>query len=124
VGKANAYLGNRRRSFSPRYNSRGVAAAGYAVVEARDGAEGLRLNRVELADLIITDLFMPEKDGIAVVIELKQAMPDIKSSQFQMEASIATSVLCEQRNFSGQHSYLKSRAPRNSSSNLWERLFE
>jgi YesN/AraC family two-component response regulator len=55
-----------------------LTAAGHTVVEARDGAEGLRLNRVEPADLIITDLFMPEKDGIAVVMELKQAMPDIK----------------------------------------------
>jgi CheY-like chemotaxis protein len=55
-----------------------LTAVGHEVVEAKNGVEGLRLNRVEPADLVITDLFMPEKDGIAVVMELKRAMPDIK----------------------------------------------
>ena len=45
---------------------------GIAVVEASDGAEGLKLNSADPADLIITDLFMPNMDGMAVLMELKQ----------------------------------------------------
>jgi CheY-like chemotaxis protein len=55
-----------------------LTAVGHDVVEAKDGVEGLRLNSAEPADLVITDLFMPEKDGIAVVMELKRTMPDVK----------------------------------------------
>jgi CheY-like chemotaxis protein len=55
-----------------------LTAVGHDVVEARDGVEGLRMNKVEPADLIITDVFMPEKDGISVVMELKRAKPDAK----------------------------------------------
>lgn len=51
---------------------------GYAVVEASDGKEGIRLYREKLCDLIITDLIMPEKEGIEIIRELKQEFPDIK----------------------------------------------
>ena len=36
--------------------------AGYEVVEARDGNQGLQLFRVSQTDLIITDILMPEKE--------------------------------------------------------------
>jgi DNA-binding NtrC family response regulator len=52
--------------------------AGHVVVEASDGAEGLKLNKDSPSDLIITDLFMPETDGLAVVMELKRIRPDVK----------------------------------------------
>jgi PleD family two-component response regulator len=38
--------------------------AGYEVLEAQDGAEGLRLWVDRGADLVITDVHMPEKDGL------------------------------------------------------------
>ncbi len=38
---------------------------GYTVLEAADGAEGLKIFREKPADLILTDLIMPNKDGSA-----------------------------------------------------------
>ena len=51
---------------------------GYEVVDASNGKEGIRLYRENPADLIITDIFMPEKEGIEMIIELKRDFPDVK----------------------------------------------
>lgn len=50
---------------------------GYEVFEASDGKEGVKLYRKNPTDLIITDLIMPEKDGIETIQELKKDFPDI-----------------------------------------------
>ena len=39
---------------------------GYEIAEAPDGIEGIRQYRENPADLIITDLIMPNKDGIGI----------------------------------------------------------
>lgn len=52
--------------------------AGYDVAEASDGQEALKIQRGEPADLIITDLIMPEKEGIETIRELKQTWPDVR----------------------------------------------
>lgn len=46
--------------------------AGHEVEEAENGIEGLRLYRRRPFDLIITDIFMPEKDGLEVLRELRR----------------------------------------------------
>ena len=51
---------------------------GYEVVDAPDGKEGIRLYRDEPADLIITDIIMPEKEGIGTIFELRRDFPDVK----------------------------------------------
>jgi len=50
---------------------------GYEVVEAPDGVEGIDVYRQNPADLIITDLIMPNKDGIGMIIDLKKEFPDV-----------------------------------------------
>ncbi len=52
--------------------------AGYEVVEATNGKEGVRLFRQMHFDLVITDLLMPEKDGLEVVMELRKDFPEVK----------------------------------------------
>jgi len=52
--------------------------AGYEVEEAPDGMEGIRIYRENPVDLVISDLIMPNKDGIGMMIELKKEFPDIK----------------------------------------------
>jgi CheY-like chemotaxis protein len=52
--------------------------AGYEVFEAPDGLEGIKSYRENPADLIISDLIMPNKDGIGMMIELKKEFPDVK----------------------------------------------
>jgi DNA-binding response OmpR family regulator len=51
---------------------------GYTVIQARDGAEAIRLWRDTGADLVLMDLVMPDKDGIETIIELRASDPDIR----------------------------------------------
>ena len=51
---------------------------GYVVEEARDGLEGLRIYRENPADLVITDIIMPNKEGIELIKDLLQEFPGIK----------------------------------------------
>lgn len=50
---------------------------GFNVIVASDGKEGMNLFDKEPADLVITDLIMPEKDGIEIIRELKKKSPDV-----------------------------------------------
>ena len=47
------------------------------VFEAENGRVGLEINEAEEIDLIITDLLMPEKEGIETIRELRQKDLDI-----------------------------------------------
>ena len=51
---------------------------GYDVLKASNGKQGIRLHREEPVDLIITDIIMPEKEGIETILELKRDYPDVK----------------------------------------------
>jgi DNA-binding response OmpR family regulator len=53
----------------------GLVKAGYEVLQARDGSEALRLWRARGADLVITDLHMPHKNGLEVILELLAESP-------------------------------------------------
>ena len=44
---------------------------GFEVVTAVDGREGLYMARTERPDLIVTDLNMPDMDGLSLVKELR-----------------------------------------------------
>src|SRR5918994_7230525 len=52
-----------------------LSRAGYRVTQARDGAEALRMWRDDGGDLVITDLHMPEKNGIEMMVELLSHTP-------------------------------------------------
>ena len=49
----------------------GLSKAGYEVIEARDGEEGALLWRETGADLIIADIYMPNKSGLQLIMELR-----------------------------------------------------
>jgi DNA-binding response OmpR family regulator len=51
--------------------------AGYEVTAAPNGAEGLRLWRREPLELVITDIHMPEKNGIETILELRAWSPEV-----------------------------------------------
>jgi CheY-like chemotaxis protein len=51
---------------------------GHTVIEARNGKEGLNLFPGARADLVITDIVMPEKEGLEVLMELRQEQPPVK----------------------------------------------
>jgi DNA-binding response OmpR family regulator len=52
--------------------------AGYEVVEAADGTQGLHLFRLDPTDLIITDLLMPRKNGLETILEVRRDFPEAK----------------------------------------------
>jgi DNA-binding NtrC family response regulator len=52
-----------------------LSRAGYEVLQAADGLEAIRLWRNGGADLVITDLHMPNKDGIQTILELLTHTP-------------------------------------------------
>jgi DNA-binding response OmpR family regulator len=55
-----------------------LADLGYQVVVADDGERGLRLFRSEKPDLVITDIIMPEKEGIQTIVEMRREQPSTK----------------------------------------------
>jgi CheY-like chemotaxis protein len=50
---------------------------GYLVSVAANGAEGLSVQRREPADLVLTDIFMPEQDGIETLWTFRQEFPAV-----------------------------------------------
>ena len=50
----------------------------YDVSEAQNGDEAIKLVRKTEYDLIITDIIMPEKEGIETIKEIRQIYPMIK----------------------------------------------
>lgn len=62
-----------------RYSLREILAdTGYEVTEAENGTLGVDLQNEHQFDLIITDMLMPEKGGLEVIIELKHDFPELK----------------------------------------------
>jgi DNA-binding response OmpR family regulator len=55
-----------------------LEGAGYDVQIAYDGQEGIEHHRGAPADLVITDLFMPQIDGYDTIRELREVSPRVK----------------------------------------------
>ena len=51
---------------------------GHDVVEARDGREAVRLIKEGPPDIMITDLVMPEKEGLETIDEVRRQYPALK----------------------------------------------
>lgn len=49
--------------------------AGHTVREAGDGNEGLRLFHEQPAELVLTDIVMPEKEGLDTIRDLRREFP-------------------------------------------------
>lgn len=51
---------------------------GHSVTEAEDGNKGVMRYAQSPFDLVITDLIMPEKEGVETIMELKKKWPGVK----------------------------------------------
>ena len=55
-----------------------LEGAGYAVAEAADGQAGLDLLAQQPFDAVVTDLWMPGVDGIALLKRVRRERPELK----------------------------------------------
>jgi len=51
---------------------------GHEVLEAKHGNEALQLQQASPLELVITDILMPEKDGLEVIMALRRQAPKLK----------------------------------------------
>ncbi len=52
--------------------------ARFDVETAENGDDGLRLHRRNPVDLVITDILMPEKEGLETITEFRRSFPGVK----------------------------------------------
>jgi DNA-binding NtrC family response regulator len=57
---------------------RTLQKAGYEVAEAGNGQEGLKQMSESLVDLVLTDIIMPDMEGVETVMHLKRTHPELK----------------------------------------------
>jgi CheY-like chemotaxis protein len=52
--------------------------AGHEVTSAPNGRDGVSMFRSSPVQVVITDIIMPEKDGIETILDLRREHPDLK----------------------------------------------
>jgi CheY-like chemotaxis protein len=50
----------------------------YLILEASNGKEAISKFKPSVTDLVITDLIMPDEDGLKVIMKLREIKPEIK----------------------------------------------
>jgi len=55
-----------------------LEAAGHEVTFAANGRDGFEANRRRPADLVVTDIFMPNQEGFETIRDLKREFPAVK----------------------------------------------
>ena len=55
-----------------------LQSAGHEVVLAADGREGVEQYRASPADLVLTDLYMPNQAGLETIIQLRKESPGVR----------------------------------------------
>jgi YesN/AraC family two-component response regulator len=58
--------------------SNAITSKGHTVVTATNGVEGMKKFTEGSFDLVITDIIMPDKEGIELIMELKRHAPSVK----------------------------------------------
>jgi DNA-binding response OmpR family regulator len=55
-----------------------LSADGHQVACAEDGAAGLAMFRQEKPDAVVTDIIMPEREGIETIVSIRKERPETK----------------------------------------------
>ncbi len=58
--------------------SRMLTAGGHQVEEAADGRQAIEAYRARPSDLVLADLYLPDIDGVEVIIRLRHEFPDVR----------------------------------------------
>lgn len=75
-----------------------LETAGYEVREAAGGVDGVRLYQEHPADLVICDVFMENLDGVATMLLLRRANPDVRIVAISGAImAVRVEALCDER---------------------------
>jgi len=55
-----------------------LEAGGHEVIEAANGKQGVALEAENPVDLVVTDIIMPEQEGIETIVQLRRKNPSLK----------------------------------------------
>jgi len=77
-----------------------LKGAGYEVIEAADGVEALNIARTKGVNLVITDVNMPNMDGISLIKQLRM-LPSYKFTPLLMLTTEASSEKKQQGRAAG-----------------------
>jgi len=75
---------------------------GYDVALAADGEEALGVYRERAADVVLLDMFMPRKDGVTTIRELRQEFPTVTIVAMSGDAESWHDALVEARTAGAQ----------------------
>jgi CheY-like chemotaxis protein len=75
---------------------------GYEVALAADGEEALEAYRARAADVVLLDMFMPRKDGVTAIRELREEFPSVTIIAMSGDASAWHDALAEARSAGAQ----------------------
>jgi DNA-binding response OmpR family regulator len=73
--------------------------SGYEVFEAENGNRGLEIFDSRPIDLVLTDIIMPEKEGLETIIDLKKRNPRLKIMAMSGDSSRSSEYLTYARRF-------------------------
>jgi DNA-binding response OmpR family regulator len=74
-----------------------LETAGYEVALAADGREGVREYRAKPADVVITDLYMPNREGLETITELRLLFPAVAIIAMSGRAAAAAMLSIAQK---------------------------
>ena len=66
---------------------------GYHVVTASDGKRAMAVFRDERPDVVITDIIMPEQEGIETILKIRHERPEVKIIAISGGARNRTSII-------------------------------
>ena len=81
-----------------------LARGGHEALEANDGAEGIAVASTTPPDAVITDIMMPNKEGIETIRELRRDRPDLP--MLVISGNPGSSLYLQMATLLGAHSAL------------------
>jgi DNA-binding response OmpR family regulator len=79
-----------------------LTEAGYDVAVAANGQHGMALLRAEQPAIVVTDLMMPEQDGIETIIQIRREHPEIKILAISGGGRLGISISSDRRTSSAR----------------------
>lgn len=90
-----------------RYVSASLEDAGHRIVEAGNGDEALRAIEIQPPDLVITDIIMPDKEGIELIAEIRKRQPSTRIIAMSGGGAIDSGTYLDIADAAGANAYLQ-----------------